>query len=406
MAETLGQVKRHFGRDAMILNTRTVSERGVLGRRGRPKFEITAAPACGDLPDVLRSGTLKLRSGSSNSADGAATVLSLESKTASVRQNEALVSEMSALKSAVQQLATEARGARFAGGSDGVSESYRGLVACEVADEIAQQLVESIRRDLTAEQLCDPRQVRRRLARAVAAKVPTAGAIRLSKSGRPRTVALVGPTGVGKTTTIAKLAAHFCLKERGKVGLITVDTYRIAAVEQLRTYANILDIPLEVVVNPRELREAVNRFSDRDVILIDTAGRSQRDTVKNAELRRFFDLTRPDEVHLVLSASCGQAVLIDTIQRFTNLGIDRVIFTKLDEAIGFGVILACLEKAQVELSYVTTGQDVPDDIRVGDGRALAELILSRPGEPNRSGLLVGDDASQGEMMAQGSTVAN
>jgi flagellar biosynthesis protein FlhF len=129
-------------------------------------------------------------------------------------------------------------------------------------------------------------------------------------------------------------------------------------------------------------------MADRDLILIDTAGRGQRDLLKVKELNGFFNAVRPHEVHLVLSTTCSEAVLRETIDRFADAGIDRVIFTKLDEALGFGVILSCLQKASARLSYVTTGQDVPDDIEVGEGRALAELILG-PGAPSRATALAG-----------------
>jgi flagellar biosynthesis protein FlhF len=254
-------------------------------------------------------------------------------------------------------------------------ETYRRLVENAVAEEIAQQLVERGRRELSAAQLGDPHAVRAHLAGVIESMLPTAGPIRVPPAGRPKLIALIGPTGVGKTTTIAKLAANFCLRERRRVGLITIDTFRIAAVEQLRTYAQIIDVPLQVVMTPAELRDAVQRSGDRDIVFIDTAGRSQRDSVKTAELRTYFEAVRPDEVHLVLSSTCSEAVLTQTIHKFREVGVDRIIFTKLDEAIGFGVMLSCLQKAQAQLSYVTTGQDVPDDIRVGDGKAIARLIV-------------------------------
>ncbi len=128
-------------------------------------------------------------------------------------------------------------------------------------------------------------------------------------------------------------------------------------------------------MSPDQLKGALARMEDREIILIDTAGRSQRDEVKIKELSRFFSAVRPDEVHLLLSATCAEVVLTETIERFAELGVNRVIFTKLDEAIGFGVALTCLQKAKSRLSYVTTGQDVPDDIEVGRGKALAKLIL-------------------------------
>jgi len=207
--------------------------------------------------------------------------------------------------------------------------------------------------------------------------LPAAGPIRVRDTGKPFIVALVGPTGVGKTTTIAKLAANFCLREGRKVGLITLDTYRIAAVDQLKTYAQIIDVPLEVAMSPEQLKEAVGQMTDRDIILIDTAGRGQRDASKINDLRAFFAAVKPNEVHLVLSATCGEGVLTETIHRFNDVGVDRMIFTKLDEAVGFGVILNCLQKVKAQLSYVTTGQDVPNDIEVGEGREIAGLILGK-----------------------------
>ena len=134
---------------------------------------------------------------------------------------------------------------------------------------------------------------------------------------------LVGPTGVGKTTTIAKLAANYRLREKRRVGLITVDTYRVAAVEQLRTYADIIDLPMEVVATPREMREAVARMSHLDLVLMDTAGRSPRDEVKIQELKSMLAEAEPDEVHLVLSSTAGAKSLIATAERFRRRRHDR-----------------------------------------------------------------------------------
>jgi flagellar biosynthesis protein FlhF len=259
--------------------------------------------------------------------------------------------------------------------ADELHETYRKLVENAVASDTAQQLVARVREELGEEQLRDRNVVRACLARRIEAMLPVAGPIRPARTGEPRLIALVGPTGVGKTTTIAKLAANLRLREHLAVGLITIDTYRIAAVEQLKTYARIIDVPIEVAMTPRQLEDAVARMGDQDVILIDTAGRSQRDEAKINELRRFFDAVQPDEVHLVLSSACSEKALFDTVRRFRPLDINRVIFTKLDEAIGFGVMLACLQRAEAGLSYVTTGQDVPDDIQVGERKALAQLIL-------------------------------
>ena len=165
-------------------------------------------------------------------------------------------------------------------------------------------------------------------------------------------VALVGPTGVGKTTTIAKLAANYRLREKRRVGLITVDTYRVAAVEQLRTYADIIDLPMEVVATPREMREAVARMNHLDLVLMDTAGRSPRDEVKIQELKSMLAEAEPDEVHLVLSSTAGAKSLISTAERFADVGTTALLLTKLDEAHSLGHLVRwCVGAAAGELSH-------------------------------------------------------
>lgn len=378
MAEALEQVKRQYGRGAVILNTRTVTKGGFLGFWGKPCVEITAARAMSDLPSPLRRGSIPRRSGSGERANGVATPMPSPSAAfAVVPASDTLASEVGALKSLVGDLLRETRRSRSPAVPGELYEHYHNLVENRVASEVAGRLVDDVRQQLTAEQLRDPAAVRGQLAQSLAAMLPAAGPIRVRNTGKPSIVALIGPTGVGKTTTIAKLAANFCLREGRKVGLITLDTYRIAAIDQLKTYAQIIDVPLEVAMSPEQLREAVGQMADRDIILIDTAGRGQRDASKINDLRAFFTAVKPDEVHLVLSATCGEGVLSETIQRFSEVGVDRVIFTKLDEAVGFGVILNCLQKVKAQLSYVTTGQDVPSDIEVGEGRAIAGLILGK-----------------------------
>jgi flagellar biosynthesis protein FlhF len=180
---------------------------------------------------------------------------------------------------------------------------------------------------------------------------------------------------VGKTTTIAKLAANYRLRENKTVGLITVDTYRIAAVEQLRTYAEIIDLPMEVVSTPREMREAIARMSSLDLVLMDTAGRSPRDDVRIQELRAMLAEAEPSEVHLVISAVGGAKSLTTTAERFAAVGTTAMIVTKLDEATGLGNLLSVARTSGLPLSYVTDGQNVPDDIRIAQQRTVAQQIL-------------------------------
>lgn len=377
MAEALEQVKRQFGRDAVILNTRTLTRGGFLGLGGKPYVEITAAKDRSDLPGVAPrgNGVRGLGYGVSNSRPPTPYPRPQGRGEGDAPASDSVLTEVGELKSLVSDLLRETRRANVAKVPGALYDTYLALVENEVAEEIATELVDSLRSRLNDRQLRDAGAVRAHLAKALESMLPTAGPIRIASAGEPYIVALIGPTGVGKTTTIAKLAANFCLRERKKVGLITIDTYRIAAVEQLKTYAQIIDVPLEVAMSPGQLKEAAARMADRDVILIDTAGRSQRDAMKIKELRGFFGAVKPHETHLVLSSASSDKVLTETIDRFREVGVDRVIFTKLDEALGFGVILNCLKKVDARLSYVTTGQDVPSDIEVGEGSALAEMIL-------------------------------
>jgi flagellar biosynthesis protein FlhF len=159
------------------------------------------------------------------------------------------------------------------------------------------------------------------------------------------------------------------------VGLITIDTYRIAAIDQLRKYAELIRAPLKVVNTAEDLAAAVESMSGCEFILIDTAGRSPTDTIKLNELRGFIEAAKADEVHLVLSSTASQPCIEMAIERFGNVRVDKIIFTKLDEAVHVGVVLNVVRKVNKALSYVTTGQNVPDDIEVGKGSRLAQMLL-------------------------------
>ncbi|MEW5866130.1 MAG: AAA family ATPase, partial [Bacillota bacterium] len=204
--------------------------------------------------------------------------------------------------------------------------------------------------------------------------IPVAGGVGLAPGAR-KVVALVGPTGVGKTTTLAKIAALSALFGKKKVAFVTADTYRIAAVEQLRTYAEIIGVPCEVVYTPAEMRQALASHEGRDLVLIDTAGRSPRSSMHMAELKAFLEAARVDEAHLVLSMTTRPRDLLETVERFSPCGVNRLIFSKLDETTRFGAILGVTSSVKTPISYVTYGQNVPEDIEVADASRLARWIL-------------------------------
>ena len=188
-------------------------------------------------------------------------------------------------------------------------------------------------------------------------------------------VALVGPTGVGKTTTIAKLAGRLALVEKKKVGLITIDTYRIGAIEQLKTYAEIMNIPFKVVITIKEMEEAIESMSDCDVILIDTTGRSSKNTMQISELRAFIEKADPDFVNMVVSATTKNKDIKNILNGYSDLGYDSIIITKLDETTVYGSIYNIAKRSNKPISFVTVGQNVPDDIKIPEKEELARFIL-------------------------------
>jgi len=368
MAEALSAVRRDLGPDAVILHTRTFHRRRWLRRT--PVVEISASRDVRVLGPPRRRLTVQRPDGTRRTVRTPA-----PPGAPNAEQLTALKADLAEVKGTLQTLVQQGGRADQPHLPEVLFQVYLRLVQNQVADGLARDIVRRVRQQLSPGQLADPQQVRRRLLKVIEGQIHTGGAIRL-EPGRTRVVALIGPTGVGKTTTIAKLAAEFALRQHARVALVSIDTYRIGAPEQLRIYADILNVPLRVALTPEDLRATLNDLAGQyDLILIDTAGRSQRDLVKLNELKRFLAAAQPDEIHLVVSTVAHYQNILAVIERFSVFNFDNLILSKLDEAVNFGIILSVIAKVDRRLSYVTTGQDVPDDIEVGRADAIAQLIL-------------------------------
>lgn len=215
------------------------------------------------------------------------------------------------------------------------------------------------------------------LAAAIAELMRTSGPIISAGSDGPRRVALVGPTGVGKTTTVAKLAADYLLQGGRKLALVTIDIYRIAAAEQLKVYGEIMKVPVEVVLTPADLQQVWARHRDKELILIDTSGRSPRDAAGLAELASFIGEGSGVENHLVLSATTREREAAGALKRFSKLPLCSLIFSKVDECESLGGLLNLHLKNNYPLSYLTTGQRVPEDMVLADPSGVASLIMRK-----------------------------
>lgn len=194
----------------------------------------------------------------------------------------------------------------------------------------------------------------------------------------------IGPTGVGKTTTLAKIATNLILKENRSIGMITADTYRIAAVEQLKTYSDILQLPLEIVYNEDDLIKAIDNFKEKNIILVDTAGRNHNDTKQLEELKNLLNTIENKKVYLILDSTSDYKLLENLILKYDFIDDYKIIITKIDESNNYGSLLNIKYISNKELSYFTNGQNVPGDIKVIDKEFIVERLIEennndRPG---------------------------
>jgi flagellar biosynthesis protein FlhF len=370
MRHALDLVHQELGPDASVLHTRQ-SNRGWVGRwLFGQEYEI-AASATVNVPS--RIAQPQLETAITPASPDPLSYSDYASKYRNDFQRE-VVGQIDTLQDLVEKLyerSTKCPGPEL---PEVLFRVFTDLIEADVDETIARELIDLVRSESSSNELIDGLLIKTKLAKWLENEIKVTGPVRTDESGH-RLVAVVGPTGVGKTTTIAKLAANYRLRERKRVGLITVDTYRVAAVEQLRTYADIINLPMEVVATPREMREAVARMSHLDLVLMDTAGRSPRDEVRIQELKSMLAEARPDEVHLVLSTTAGANAMVATADRFSEVGTTAITLTKLDEATSLGHLISLIRKCPLPIAYLTDGQNVPDDIQVAVAHRLASEML-------------------------------
>jgi flagellar biosynthesis protein FlhF len=416
MDEAVAAVRRDLGSDAVILETRTTRRGGMLGLFARSIIELRAATASevrrsrsDAVPVVPGSRHAQEVYAKSSSTPSAGTprvqrlqtqqmakdmLATLETSAATATTRPAVESasvemheELGAIRDLVERVL---QGQHVVPGQEAVAavpddvlDVYTDLIGQEVSEELAREVIESVSSELSGDERRNPESVRRCLIKHLSAFIPVSNGSLLANSPdeRPLTLALVGPTGVGKTTTVAKIAAAYRIRQNRNVGLITLDTYRIAAIEQLRTYADIIGVPMSVARNGDELRQALEDMKDLDVVLIDTAGRSQKDVDRIQDLADLLAIANPHETHLVLAGTASRSVLLNEAEEFSRVGVDRIVLTKLDEAVCFGMLVDVVHRIGADLSFLTTGQEVPDHIETARSSRLAELVVGEGVQP-------------------------
>lgn len=360
--EALIKIRQDLGEDAVILATKRL-------RAGKqPLIEVTAARDDTSLPKPLTYGPSgRLEAGTKKpEEDLAGRIGELAALMQEIRGGGALKKELQEIKGTLNTF-FDLLGLREKE-KEHLPGIYYHLLSSGISEERARKLTNHLAGDAGQGGAdSDP-------LRAMEDLIGSSISVSRRDGRGKKTLAFIGPTGVGKTTTLAKLAARYALGEKARVGLITTDTYRIAAVEQLKVYAKIMGIPVEVVSDGAAFRKAVQKFSDREAVLIDTPGRSQRDGSHILKLKGIIRDV-PVETHLLLSPTASRETMLDAAERFGIMNYSSIIFTKLDECTRFGPIYDVVDQIGKPVSFTTHGQNVPQDIEAAEPGRIARLIV-------------------------------
>ena len=397
MQEAIEKVRSQLGGDALIVSTRTFRRGGLLGVGSQKMVEVYATDTRARIQNIQRERSSRARPSPSvdepvHEKDALrpiglrldATPLPRERAVDAVKESLPLPSRearIEEIQNAIGQVREEIRELVERTGKNVVfenaflSDCYELLISRDVDERLAERIVREIARTNVPSGVPDPVRVRSFVRAQLTSLLRSCPPLDDRKI--PRVIVLVGPTGVGKTTTIAKLAARAKINEQQRVGLVTLDTFRIAAVDQLEKYAQIIGLPLKVAKDAGALRGALGAFAAQkfDLVFVDSAGRSPRDELKMAELRDFLAELPDAEIHLVVSTTTHAKTIENVANRFSGIGFHMLILTKLDETVSFGSLANALINIGRPVSFVTDGQNVPDDIMTGDPERLADLVL-------------------------------
>jgi flagellar biosynthesis protein FlhF len=435
MAGALKLVKDALGADALILSTKTLSKKG-LGVLGKQTIEVTAAiespamstPKSRVIPAAEPAAASRIPRAYRNQAAERTDLPERPERQERVELAELplvddyrqlktqakgpdvdhLQTEINQLKEMLQQL-TKASAAPAPAAPEpvavaapaapverrqavtpsvarskpqGVEDLIATLTERGIDAEAATTIARFAAQQMTERQRQDPQSCFTALSRTITDLIQTSGPL-WQPGDEQKRVSLVGPTGVGKTTTIAKLAAEAIMQSGARVALVTIDTFRIAAVEQLKVYGEIMGLPVEVVLSPEQLQDAFRRHRDKDLILIDTAGRSPRDSERIEELNEFLSTADGVENCLVLAAPTEERLQKKALESFGQMGISRLIFTKLDETDRCGSLINLSIRSNLPLAYLTNGQQVPEDMFLAEPETVTAAVMGTDSDVQR-----------------------
>lgn len=344
MTDAINIIKMELGSEAVILSKRSIKQKGIKGLFLPKKIEVTAAL---DEPIKAEPQVEKIEP------------RAFEEKKEVEKEVE---KELTQVKDMLKQLVDEKKVKK---------QKKLGIKKLLLERDVNEEIINEISSDIKNKD--EYKNIVRIPDSAYLDEIQNI--INVCNDDEGRIHAFIGPTGVGKTTTIAKIAAIKSLDSKKKVGLITIDTYRIGAVEQLKIYADILGIPFEIINSIDNIEKSLDNLKDCDMIFVDTTGRSLKNVMQLSELKLYLDRIKPDKTYLVLSMTTKYNDLVQILKGFEVMQYNSIILTKIDETTTYGSILNIAYNAKVPISYITIGQNVPDDIEEASIEKLLDLVV-------------------------------
>ncbi|MFS0782284.1 flagellar biosynthesis protein FlhF [Bacillus sp. 1P06AnD] len=367
MNEAMAQIKNELGEEAVILNSKVVFTGGILGFFKKKGIEVIAAVDPQERQQPMATQVKKKRlegmPAEKIAYDRNPNRVGHTNKEDNQSAHDVL-KEMGELKQLVKKVQLNQE-------KDTLSAPLKKVSDLLSGQEIAQDVIDTILVMLNDKEGITEEEAIEFAKSFLLASLPSEA----NRLFQRKYVNVVGPTGVGKTTTLAKLAAESALKYRKKVAFITTDTYRIAAIDQLKTYAKILNVPIEVAYNVEDFRKAIERFSHYDLVFIDTAGRNFRNAEYVEELNKIISFDEQMETYMVLALTSKQRDMEEIVGQFSSIPLSYFIFTKMDETSTIGAAYNMVVKYNLNIAYVTDGQNVPDDLKKASPDFLVDSMF-------------------------------
>lgn len=353
MQEGMEKIKKELGSDAVILSSKELKKKGIRGWFSKPQIEIVAAYDEKDGLEIHKPNTPPIpRKRPVNNNIPAPQ----PARSADMNKLENKISNIDTMLNTFLQRFDDNYNDKFANYSKGVRNLASKLLENEVREDVAYKIADEVSNRVRQNQTEEQEAIRETVTDFIGEKSPI-----VLNDNRPTVVMFLGTTGVGKTTTLSKLATMFTMQEEKSVAIITVDTYKIASSEQLKVYSEILDVPLTVAYSNDEVREEIKKYADKDIIFIDT-GKCPDETEYRNSIIELMEITQPDDIYIVVSASTNYKFCEKILDDYSYVKNYKFIVTKMDEAMCFGTIFNLRSLAKRPIAYLTYGQVLTEDI--------------------------------------------